>query len=74
MDPPRSGSTVGFLNAVKKIAPKKVIYVSCEAKTLARDIKILSDKYEIKKKAIVDMFIGTYHIETVCLLTKKDQK
>ena len=71
MDPPRSGSTVEFLEAVKKISPKKIVYVSCEAKTLARDIKVLSDKYDIKKKVIVDLFVGTYHVETVCLLTKK---
>ncbi len=70
MDPPRSGSTVEFLNALKKIAPKKIVYVSCEAKTMARDIKLLDDMYKIDKKAIVDMFVGSYHIETVCLLIK----
>lgn len=71
MDPPRSGSTVKFLQTLKKIAPKKIVYVSCEAKTLARDLKELVDKYDITKKCIVDMFVGTYHVETVCLLTKK---
>ena len=71
MDPPRSGSTVKFLSALKKIAPKRIVYVSCEAKTLARDLKELVDKYEIKKKCIVDMFVGTYHIETVVCLTRK---
>lgn len=71
MDPPRSGSTIEFLNALKKMAPKKIVYVSCEAKTLARDLKILEDKYAITKKAIVDMFIGTYHVETICCLDKR---
>ena len=65
MDPPRSGSTVEFLNALKKISPKKIVYVSCEAKTLARDIKVLEDKYQIEKKSIVDMFVGTYHVESI---------
>lgn len=74
MDPPRSGSTVKFLNALKKIAPRKIVYVSCEAKTLARDLKELVDKYEIKKKCIVDMFVGTYHIETIVLLSLKEGK
>lgn len=74
MDPPRSGSTVKFLTALKKIAPRKIVYVSCEAKTLARDLKELVDKYEIKKKCIVDMFVGTYHIETVVLLSLKEGK
>ena len=74
MDPPRSGSTPKFLNALKKIAPKRIVYVSCEAKTLARDLKELVDKYDITKKCIVDMFVGTYHIETVVLLTLKEFK
>ncbi len=65
MDPPRSGSTIEFLNAIKKKRPKKIIYVSCEAKTLARDLKYLLDKYDIKKTCIVDMFVGTYHVESV---------
>lgn len=71
MDPPRSGSTVEFLNAVKKIAPKRIIYVSCEAKTLARDLTELVDKYKIDRKAIVDLFVGTYHIECVVKLSLK---
>ena len=71
MDPPRSGSTVEFLNAVKRIAPKKIVYVSCEAKTLARDLRVLVDKYNIEKKAIVDLFVGTYHIESIVSLCKK---
>ena len=74
MDPPRSGSTVEFLNAVKRIAPKKIIYVSCEAKTLARDLRVLVDKYNIEKKAIVDLFVGTYHIECICKLYLKCQQ
>ena len=74
MDPPRSGSTVKFLNALKKIAPKKIVYVSCEAKTLARDLKELVDKYDITKKCIVDMFVGTYHIETIVSLSLKEVK
>ena len=74
MDPPRSGSTEKFLDAVKKVNPKKIIYVSCEAKTLARDLKYFCDKnckYVIKNKSIVDMFVGTYHIETIVCLERK---
>ena len=69
MDPPRSGSTVEFLNALKKIKPKKIVYVSCEATTLARDLTVLCDQYIIEKKAIVDMFVGTYHIESIATLS-----
>jgi 23S rRNA (uracil1939-C5)-methyltransferase len=71
LDPPRSGSTEKFLKAILAIKPKKVIYVSCEAKTLARDLRLLINDYAIKKVAIVDMFVGTYHIETVSLLSLK---
>lgn len=71
MDPPRSGSTEKFLNSILKLKPQKVIYVSCEAKTLARDLKLIINDYKISKTAIVDMFVGTYHIETVVLLEKR---
>lgn len=71
MDPPRSGSTDRFLNAVLSLNPRTIIYVSCEAKTLARDIKQLEKNYEITKIAAVDMFVGTYHVETVICLKNK---
>ena len=71
MDPPRSGSTVEFLNAVKKISPNRIVYVSCEAKTLARDLKVLDDKYRIEHVTLVDMFVGTYHVECISALVKK---
>lgn len=71
MDPPRSGSTEAFLNAVKELKPQKVVYVSCEAKTLARDLKLLEKDYIITSSAIVDLFVGTYHIETIVSLIKK---
>ncbi len=74
MDPPRSGSTEKFLNAVSKLKPKKVIYVSCDPITLVRDLSYLlkiNREYVISKKCIVDMFVGTNHIETVVLLHLK---
>lgn len=70
IDPPRSGSTPEFLHAIEKMKVQKIIYVSCEAKTQARDLSILKD-YKIVKKSLVDMFVGTYHVETVVLLEKK---
>jgi len=73
LDPPRSGSTEKFLKAILAIKPKKVIYVSCEAKTLARDLRFLQNDYVMKKVAIVDMFVGTYHVETVCQLVLKEK-
>lgn len=74
MDPPRSGSSEKFLTAVKELKPQKIIYVSCEAATQARDISYLSHDYQIQQMALVDLFIGTYHVETIALLTRKLQK
>lgn len=71
MDPPRSGSTTEFLNAINELKPQKVIYVSCDPTTLVRDLKVLESNYKIENKTIVDMFVGTYHVETVVLLELK---
>ncbi len=74
MDPPRAGSDEAFLSAVVKLAPKKVVYVSCNPETLARDLKYLTRKgYEVRKIQPVDMFGFTVHVETVCLLSRKDK-
>ncbi len=74
MDPPRAGSDEAFLSAVVKLAPEKVVYVSCNPETLARDLKYLTRKgYEVRKIQPVDMFGFTVHVETVCLLSRKDK-
>ena len=72
MDPPRTGSTEKFISTVCKLKPKKVIYVSCGPDTLARDMKYFLKDYKIEKTAICDLFIGTYHIETICSLVLKN--
>ena len=75
MDPPRSGSTVKFLKSVVKLAPKTVVYVSCNPETLARDLMFLvRNGYKVKKIQPVDMFPHTNHVETVCLLSKLQSK
>ncbi len=72
VDPPRKGLTTEFIDAVLEIQPERMIYVSCNPATMARDIKLLLDGgYELKKVQPVDMFPQTYHIETVSLLQKK---
>lgn len=72
MDPPRAGSSEKFLNALIKMSPKRVVYVSCSPETLARDIDFLSknSSYRVQKIQPVDMFPHTAHIETVVLLQK----
>lgn len=72
MDPPRSGSTNQFLDSVVRLAPKKVVYVSCSPETLARDLKYITKKgYNVEKIQPVDMFPFTKHVEAVCLLSRK---
>lgn len=71
MDPPRAGSDEAFLSSVIKLAPEKIVYISCNPETLERDVKFLSKKgYEVKKVQPVDMFPWTEHVETVCALNK----
>ena len=70
MDPPRSGASEEFLMAALELKPAKVVYVSCEPTTLARDLAILTEGgYEMKKAVPVDMFPYVEGVETVCLLT-----
>ena len=72
MDPPRAGSSDDFIRALAFMKPKKIIYISCNPVTLKRDLEKLTRKgYEVKNMIPVDMFPGTHHVETVCLLTKK---
>lgn len=75
MDPPRAGSTEEFLIAVKTLAPKKLVYVSCNPVTLSRDLEFITKNgYEVKKIQPVDMFPFTDHCETVVLLVRKENK
>lgn len=75
MDPPRTGSDEAFLNAVAILAPAKVVYVSCNPETLARDLQILNKKgYRVKNGVGVDMFPWTASIEAVVLLEKTVNK
>lgn len=71
MDPPRKGSTPEFLSAIKKIKPSRLVYISCDPATLARDLENLSDTYEIKEVQPVDMFSRSFHVETVVSLRLK---
>jgi len=72
IDPPRAGCDKEFLDKVIEKRFKKIIYISCDYQTLARDIKILNPYYEIKKVQPVDMFPNTYHVETIVLLTLRE--
>ena len=71
LDPPRKGCERTALETILKIEPEKIIYVSCNPATLARDLKILNEKYDIEKVTPVDMFPFTGHIESIAVLKLK---
>ena len=73
LDPPRSGSDERFLRSLLKCAPERVVYVSCDPETLARDLGVLTEGgYAVRRIQPVDMFPYTEHVETVVLMTRKD--
>lgn len=73
MDPPRSGSSEEFLAAVARMAPEKVVYISCNPETLGRDLKYLTGKgYRAEKAVAVDMFPFTGHVEIIVGLQRRD--
>ena len=75
MDPPRSGSDEAFLTSLLRLGPSKIVYISCNPETLARDLKFLvSNGYACKEAFPVDMFPWTGHVETVVLLSQLRQK
>ncbi|HOI47195.1 MAG TPA: 23S rRNA (uracil(1939)-C(5))-methyltransferase RlmD [Bacilli bacterium] len=72
MDPTRTGSTIEFINALRQLKPNRIIYVSCEPATQARDVKdIVNTGYRLVEIVPVDMFPQTYHVETITLLSLK---
>ena len=72
VDPPRKGCEESLLDTVAAMEPRRIVYVSCDPATLARDVKYLEEKgYELKKVCPVDQFGHTGHVETVILLSRK---
>ena len=67
-DPPRSGMHPKVCAKLAESGAKKIVYVSCNPTTMARDLQLLQEKYSIDKVQPVDMFPQTYHIETLSLL------
>lgn len=72
VDPPRSGVSKAVIDKLLEVNPDKIIYVSCDPNTLVRDLKLLEDKYLIKKFKLLDMFPETKHVESIVLLNLKD--
>lgn len=70
VDPPRKGISIGVIESIAEMKPNRVVYVSCNPATLARDLKLLEERgYQADQAEAVDLFPRTSHVETVCLLT-----
>lgn len=76
VDPPRKGCDAACLDTMLKMAPERIVYVSCDPATLARDLKILcgSGDYELTKVSCTDMFVSSVHVETVVSLRRSLEK
>ncbi len=80
LDPPRKGCDAVLIEAIRQVAPDRIVYVSCDSATLARDLKLLCDakaagrSYRVEKVRAVDMFPHTGHVETVCLMSRVEGK
>ena len=73
VDPPRKGCDEVCLNTMLAMQPDRIVYVSCDSATLARDLRILVDGgYELKKVRAVDQFAHTVHVETIVALHRTD--
>ncbi|MCD4695688.1 MAG: 23S rRNA (uracil(1939)-C(5))-methyltransferase RlmD [Bacteroidales bacterium] len=70
-DPPRAGMHLDVNKQILKMAPQRIVYVSCNPATQARDVTILSEKYKVEKVQPVDMFPHTHHVENVMLLVRR---
>jgi len=70
-DPPRAGMHKNVIESILQCMPKRIVYVSCNPATQARDIALLQDAYSIQKSQAIDMFPHTHHVENVVLLEKK---
>jgi len=71
MDPPRAGSDEKFLTSLCTLAPERIVYISCNPVTLARDLEfIVKNGYKVNKMIPVDMFPNTSHVETIIMMTK----
>ncbi len=70
LDPPRKGCDTALIDTVSRMNPKKIVYISCDPASLARDLKVFAEKgYMLQNSQAFDLFPATSHVETVCLLS-----
>ena len=74
VDPPRKGCEESVLDTMVKMQPKRIVYVSCDSATLARDLKYLRERgYQVERVVGCDMFPQSVHVETVCQFVHMDR-
>jgi len=74
VDPPRKGLDASFIDATCEMQPERVVYISCNPATMARDVKLFAEKgYQLEKVQPVDLFPQTVHVETVVLMSRVDK-
>ena len=71
-DPPRAGMHEEVVKVILAAEPSRIVYISCNPATQARDVLLLSEKYDVAKVQPVDMFPHTHHVENVVLLTRRE--
>ena len=71
LDPPRAGVDADVIDVILRAAPDRIVYVSCNPATQARDVALLDEKYEVTAVQPVDMFPHTHHVENVIKLEKR---
>jgi 23S rRNA (uracil1939-C5)-methyltransferase len=71
MNPPRTGAAPTVMRAIAERPPEKVVYVSCDPATLARDIRTLSDAFELSRLVVVDALPQTHHVEVIAVLGRR---
>ena len=72
VDPPRKGLSADVIDAVEEMSPDRVVYVSCDPATLARDVKLFGEKgYRLQSAEAVDLFPRCSHVESVVLMSRK---
>ena len=75
IDPPRKGCDSSLIEDIVEMSPERIVYVSCDAETLARDLKLFSERnYSVKEITPVDLFSRTSHVETVVLLSRNQEE
>lgn len=74
LDPPRAGCAPPVLDGLLRLRPRRIVYVSCDVATLVRDLRVVRSEYRLESCRIVDMFPQTFHIETVNILTRMEEK